>query len=147
LTQIPATGRGGCREGQCRRLSVRLAAVGAALTILSTPACRRKEVVASFPDSYAGVGLELRIEGDAPVVVRSLIGGAGEQAGILAGDRVLAVDGATTKGQSLGDVVMKLRGAPESQVTLTLDRKGQKLIVAMRRSKMVKQRADYSATP
>ncbi len=104
-------------------------------------------MVASFPDSFVGVGLELRMEGGQPVVVRALPGGSGEQAGILANDRLLAVDGKATQGQSLGDVVMRLRGAPESQVTLTLDRNGQRLVVALKRTKMVKRESDYSRAP
>ena len=115
--------------------------------ILNAPGCHRKEVVAGFPDSFAGVGLELKIDSEAAVVIRALDGGSAEQAGVLAGDRILAVDGTATKGQSLGDVVMKLRGKPGTQVTLTVDRAGQKLIVALRRAKMVKKTGDYSATP
>jgi len=59
----------------------------------------------------------------------------------------LAVDGVMTQGKSLGDVVMRLRGAPESQVTLAIDRKGQKLLIALQRSKMVKAKNDYRAEP
>ena len=109
--------------------------------------CKQKHVVSSFPDSFAGVGLELKIEADVPIVVRALPGGSGEQAGILAGDRVLAVDGVMPQGKSLGDVVRRLRGAPESQVTLAIDRNGQKLLIALQRSKMVKAKNDYRAEP
>ncbi len=147
MKQIPATGSATGRRAEPRRPRVGLAVAGAVAAALLLPGCRKKEVVASFPDSYAGVGLELKVEGDAPVVVRALVGGSAEQAGILAGDRVTAIDGVPTKGLTLGDVVVKLRGAPNSQVTLTLDRQGQKLIVALRRTKMVKKQTDYAASP
>ena len=147
MTQVPSTGSARRHTGRSWRRTVRLVVAGLGITAMVVSGCRKKEIVAGFPNTYAGVGLELRVEGDAPVIVRALPGGSSEQAGVLAGDRLLAIDGATTKGLSLGDVVVKLRGAPDSQVTLTLDRKGQKLIVALRRAKMVKKKTDYGASP
>ena len=117
------------------------------MLLLLAPACKHKEVVAAFPESFVGVGLQLKIESATPVVERALPGGSAEQAGVLAGDRVLAIDGVSTNGLSLGDVVMKLRGPPDSQVSLAIDRQGQRLIIALRRAKMVKGQSDYGAAP
>ncbi len=100
--------------------------------------CERKQVVASFPDRFAGVGLELRIEKGAPVVVRALAGGSAAEAGVAPGDRVLAIDGVTTQGLSLGDVVMRIRGQPGSQLTLETERQGQRTLVVLKRKELVK---------
>jgi carboxyl-terminal processing protease len=45
-------------------------------------------------------------------------------ADILPGDQIREVDGKSIKGQSLTEVVRKIKGPPDSQVTLTLARKG-----------------------
>ena len=113
--------------------------------LVSVCGCKRKQVVASFPDSFVGVGLELKLDGAMPVVVRAIPGGSAAQAGVEAGDRLTMIDGVATSGLSLGDVVVRLRGQPNSQVTLTLDRRGQKIVAAMRRAKMTKGAGDYQA--
>lgn len=45
-------------------------------------------------------------------------------ADILPGDQIREVDGQTTKGQALTDVVRRIKGPPDTPVTLTLFRKG-----------------------
>lgn len=101
--------------------------------------------VDSFPDRFVGVGLELRIEDDEPIVVRALSGGSAESAGMAAGDRVVAVDGKPTRGLSLGSVVMLIRGEPGSQVNLTVARDSTQMLVVVPRRAMVKQNDAYTA--
>ena len=109
-------------------------------------ACTRTEVVPSFPDSYVGVGMELRIEDNLPEVVRTLAGGSARDAGVEPGDRIVMIDGHPTINESLGDIVMRIRGRPESQVTLALDRGKERLIIVVRRRKMTKQgEKDYDS--
>lgn len=109
------------------------------LVLASTSACTRTEVVASFPDSYVGVGMELRIVDEIPEVVRTLPGGSAREAGVEAGDRLVTINGRATKGDSLGDIVMRIRGKPDSQVTLGLERGKERLIIVVRRRKMTKK--------
>jgi len=45
-------------------------------------------------------------------------------ADILPGDQIREVDGKTTKGQQLEEVVRRIKGLPDTQVTLTMFRKG-----------------------
>jgi carboxyl-terminal processing protease len=45
-------------------------------------------------------------------------------ADILPGDQIREVDGKSIKGQQLSDVVRKIKGPPDTQVTLTMMRKG-----------------------
>lgn len=119
--------------------------LAAALIAACGPAggCQETQTVESFPDSFVGVGLELTMNKRGPTVVRPIRGGPSEAAGIKRGDHITAVDGKTTDGMSLGDVVHHLRGEPDSQVTLTLDRKGARILVVLRRGKMTKKEADY----
>jgi carboxyl-terminal processing protease len=48
-------------------------------------------------------------------------------ADILPGDQIREVDGKTTKGQQLEEVVRRIKGVPDTQVTLTMFRKGRDL--------------------
>ena len=118
---------------------------GLAAMLALLAACSGAKVVQGFPDSFVGVGLELHLEGSHPVVVRTLPGGSAAEAGVEPGDRVLLIDGVATDGMSLGDVVMRLRGKPDTQVTMSMDRAGQRIIVVVRRRAMAKKDQGYEA--
>ena len=114
--------------------------------LLALVGCTRKKVIDSFPDSFVGVGLELTLKNREPVVVRTIEGGPADLAGVTKGDRITSVDGHVTQGLTLGDVVVKLRGKPNSQVTLGVVRKEQKILVVVRRTRLTKaDQKDYKA--
>jgi len=117
-----------------------------ALLVAASVACRRTEIVQSFPDSFVGVGLELRIEAERPVVVRALPGGPGAVAGVLPGDVITDIDNRSTEGIGLGEVVMRLRGRPNTQVTLSVRRAEQRVLLVLRRQAMTKGGKDYRPT-
>jgi carboxyl-terminal processing protease len=85
---------------------------------------------------FEGIGASLAAEspagsdcspaGDACalVVVRALPGAPAEKAGLLAGDRVLAVDGTPVAGKTLDDVVKLIRGPRGTPVVLRISRNG-----------------------
>jgi predicted metalloprotease with PDZ domain len=100
--------------------------------------CRRTVVVESFPDEFVGVGVELKIDKAHPVVVRALAGGPAERAGIEANDVILAVDGISAQAVTLGEAVMRLRGTPGTQVTVTVLRNQKIVHTVIARNKMVK---------
>jgi carboxyl-terminal processing protease len=82
---------------------------------------------AAFEDAlegrYAGVGLWLRQSYDGEVVVASVQQGTpAADAGMLAGDRLVSVDGRALSGHSLADVVLALRGADGSRVAVAVRR-------------------------
>ena len=56
------------------------------------------------------------------VVVAPLAGTPAEEAGIQAGDVVLAVDGEPVDGSTMNDQVTRIRGEPGTDVTLTIQR-------------------------
>ena len=49
-----------------------------------------------------------------------------QKAGILAGDRILSVDGISTQGQTVSEVSNNLRGIPGTAVVIELEREGEK---------------------
>jgi len=72
------------------------------------------------------VGIGVRVSGEPnDVVVGSVIPGTpAEEAGLRRGDRIVAVDGTSTAGETLDQVVARVRGPEGEKVTLTIERAG-----------------------
>ena len=75
---------------------------------------------------FDGVGLEVSQVADGLVVVAPLADSPAERAGILAGDRIVAVDGVPTREMPIGEATRRMKGAAGSQVVLSIGRAGQK---------------------
>ena len=58
-------------------------------------------------------------------IVNPYEGKPAQRAGVLAGDRILSVDGVSTKGQSVSEVSNNLRGVPGTTVVLKIEREGE----------------------
>ncbi len=86
---------------------------------------------------FEGVGLQLDGSGPSVRVAKVNEGGPAERAGVLAGDVLVAVDGAPTTGVPLQQTVGRIRGPAGTEVRLTLERAGQRLEVAIRRRQLV----------
>jgi RNA polymerase sigma factor (sigma-70 family) len=69
-----------------------------------------------------GIGVQLTAVDDGLQVVRVIPGGGAAAAGIIAGDLVTAVDGASAIDLGVNGAVSKIRGAAGTTVTLTLKR-------------------------
>ena len=88
----------------------------------------RPDVYRSMRDEttgeFDGVGLEVSQVADGVVVVAPMADSPAERAGILAGDRIVAVDGASTKEMPLGEATRRMKGPAGSQVVLSIERAG-----------------------
>lgn len=88
----------------------------------------RPDVYRSMRDEttgeFDGVGLEVSQVADGIVVVAPLADSPAERAGILAGDRIVAVDGTPTKEMPIGEATRRMKGAAGSQVVLSIERAG-----------------------
>ena len=74
---------------------------------------------------YSGVGIEVKPqEGGGLLVVEVLNGGPAKAAGILAGDRIVGVDGTSVVDLSQGEIVHKIRGPRGDVVQLEVLRVG-----------------------
>jgi len=73
----------------------------------------------------AGIGLELGMQDGVVKVVMPLADAPSVRAGIKAGDLILKIDDAVTKGLTLNDAVKLFRGKPGTTVTLTILREGE----------------------
>ncbi|MDA1132366.1 MAG: S41 family peptidase, partial [Proteobacteria bacterium] len=73
---------------------------------------------------FGGLGIEISVEQGFIKVVAPIEGTPAYRAGILAGDLITHVDGASIEGFTLMDTVVKLRGRPATDVRLTIRRSG-----------------------
>jgi carboxyl-terminal processing protease len=90
---------------------------------------------------FGGLGMEVTTENKAVKVVSPIDDTPAAKAGILAGDIIIQVDGTPVSDLSLDTVVNKLRGAPGSKVTITIQRaKVPKPIVVTLTREVIKNR-------
>lgn len=85
-----------------------------------------KHLKADTSGTFGGVGLEITVREGWVTVVSPIEGSPALKAGIRSGDRILKIDGKSTKGLDLGAVVKEMRGKHGQKVTLTIGRKGLK---------------------
>ncbi|WP_370931828.1 S41 family peptidase [Bartonella sp. DGB1] len=76
--------------------------------------------------SFGGLGIEVTLENGYVKVIAPIEGGAAEKAGVMAGDLIVKIDGASTKGQSLNKSVSKMRGKIGDPITIEVLRKNHK---------------------
>lgn len=73
---------------------------------------------------FEGVGMEVGMRDDVLQVIAPLEGTPADEAGLRAGDKILEVDGESTSGLSVEELVMRIRGEKGSIVTLLVKRDG-----------------------
>ena len=76
----------------------------------------------SLEGSFEGIGAYVSMEDGNVLIVAPINGSPAEQAGILAGDIILEVDGESVEGKSLDQVIFLVRGPADSEVVLTVSR-------------------------
>ena len=69
---------------------------------------------------YVGIGIALAMRDDQPVIQNVFYHGPGRKAGVKNGDLILEIDGNSTSGKSLKQIVTELRGEEDSVVGLLL---------------------------
>lgn len=71
---------------------------------------------------FAGVGIEIGMREDVLTVIAPLKDTPADRAGIIAGDKILKIDGDSTAGVALDEAVSKIRGRRGTKVILTISR-------------------------
>ena len=82
-----------------------------------------KAVDQSLSGTFVGIGVQLDSDETKGPIIRSIIPGTpAEEAGLKRGDLIVKVDGTTTTGESIDEVVSRVRGPEGEAVTLTIQR-------------------------
>ncbi|MEM7079580.1 MAG: S41 family peptidase [Pseudomonadota bacterium] len=71
---------------------------------------------------FGGIGIELGLQDGRFTVIAPIDATPAARAGLLAGDRITEVDGASVEGLKLIELVEQLRGKPGTEVALTIRR-------------------------
>ena len=76
--------------------------------------------------NFEGIGVQFQMIEDTLLVIQPVSGGPSEKVGILAGDRITAVNDTAIAGvkMSTEDIMKRLRGPKDSKVNLTIVRRG-----------------------
>lgn len=118
----PAGGHGG-------REALYEAAIHAMVDLLDdpysefVPPAARGAFEKKLTGEFAGIGASIAMRDGWPVISTPLPGSPAAAAGILPGDRVVAVDGASLKGLSLDEGIDKVVGEPGTAVRLSIQRR------------------------
>jgi C-terminal peptidase prc len=78
----------------------------------------------SLSGSFGGLGLEVESGGSAVRVVAPIPGTPAANAGLQAGDLIVRIDDQPLQGVPLPDAIARMRGAPGTQVAITIRRTG-----------------------
>lgn len=74
--------------------------------------------------NYIGIGAQVQRRDDWPLIVAPYPGSPAERAGLRTGDRIVEIDGASTRGWTVDETVRALRGPPGTTVRLVVERPG-----------------------
>jgi tetratricopeptide (TPR) repeat protein len=99
------------------------------LGIIYSRAGKFDEAIASLDKAvgmvtFVGIGIETGIE-NGQLVLKKLLEGPAKEAGLKAGDRLVKIDGQSTKGWDIKKTSQSLRGEENTQVVLKIQRQGE----------------------
>lgn len=88
------------------------------------PESQMEDVKLQMLGQYGGIGSLIVQKGDSVYISEPYKGLPADEAGLRAGDRIVAVDGQSTAGKSTSDVSAAMRGQAGTDVVLLLEREG-----------------------
>ncbi len=83
-----------------------------------------REMQVETSGTFGGLGIEITLKDDVLTVVSPIDSTPAYRAGIHAGDRIVKIEGITTKDISLPEAVKRMRGKPGTKITITIVREG-----------------------
>lgn len=89
------------------------------------PADKVKENKESFAGKYEGIGIQFDVIDGYLTVISPIPGSPSYRLGIIAGDRIVKIDGESAVGISVDDVPNRLKGPKGSSVDVTISRVGE----------------------
>jgi carboxyl-terminal processing protease len=85
---------------------------------------RLRRLTESTTGTYAGLGIQIDVRDGWITIIAPLPGTPAERAGLETGDRIVEIDGKTTKGLTPDEATKALRGAPGTMVDIAVERPG-----------------------
>ncbi len=85
---------------------------------------------------FVGIGAEVRMQDGWLLIVSPLEDSPAYRAGVMAGDRVTAINGETTFNKTVYDCIELLTGEPGTPVTITVERAGQEFQFVIQRAEI-----------
>lgn len=74
--------------------------------------------------NFSGVGMEIGMRDDIVTIISPLPGTPAEKAGLMAGDKIVKIDGGSTDGMRVDEAVRLIRGEKGTEVSLSIYREG-----------------------
>jgi carboxyl-terminal processing protease len=95
-----------------------------------------KELQVGTQGQFGGLGIEVGMEDGFVKVISPIEDTPAFRAGIKPGDLIIRLDDTPVKGMTLADAVKRMRGKPDTEITLTISRKGepQPIVVTLKRA-------------
>ena len=95
-----------------------------------------KDLQVSTHGQFGGLGIEVGMEDGFVKVISPIEDTPAFRAGVRTGDLIVKIDDTPVKGMTLQDAVKRMRGKPNTQIVLTIARKGeaQPLVVSLTRA-------------
>lgn len=84
-----------------------------------------KDLQAGTQGEFGGLGIEVGMEDGFVKVISPIEDTPAYRAGLKSGDLIIKLDDTTVKGMTLNEAVKRMRGKPDTQITLTVLRKGE----------------------
>lgn len=102
------------------------------------PPKNMEEANAELEGNFDGIGVMFNVPSDTAIIISVIAGGPSERAGLLSGDRIIAVDGRTVAGVNLNQdsLVGMLKGPSGSVVHLGIMREGEMVEFDVTRDKI-----------
>ena len=90
-----------------------------------------KELQVGTQGQFGGLGIEVGMEDGFVKVVSPIEDTPAYRAGVKPNDLIIKLDETPVKGMSLNDAVKKMRGKPNTNITLTISRKGEPQLIVL----------------
>lgn len=94
-------------------------AIGDPYTVFFEP-IQAKQFAQEISGAFGGVGMEIGVKNDILTIIAPLPNTPAARAGILAGNKILKINGASTQGLSTEEAVSTIRGKVGTKITITI---------------------------
>lgn len=88
-----------------------------------------KEITVEAKGEFGGVGTEITVKDGIITIITPIAGTPADSAGIKPGDKIVRINGKTTKNLTLNEAVKMMRGEPGTQVVLTIWREKEEKVL------------------